>query len=214
MKTIVWLTLFSVLLTISTSDAQLVRNYGLKAGYVKAEQRWNYTQQSGVHASGINPIWGLDAGAFVEFFGFPFFSLSSEVHFIQKGRTLTVIHMETADNPQGYIDLGMEDVKERFEYISIPILAKLRLDGPTITPFIAAGPSFEYLLSFPSSVVYDKFNKTEFAFMFSAGVELSLGLTSKLMAECRYSLGLTNMYKNEFVAVDNRVLVFLVGVAF
>jgi hypothetical protein len=122
--------------------------------------------------------------------------------------------MLSPTSPLGYADLGNEDIKYRFNYISVPILAKLRIDGPTLTPFVAAGPSFEYLTSFPSSDVYNKFNKTEFDLIFSAGVELPLGLTPKLSVECRYCLGLTNTYKNENVTVDNRILQFLFGVAF
>ncbi len=212
MKVFVALMVFFIVHGISISDAQqLIRAYGLQAGYVKAEQRWDYTQQSGLNASGIGPIWGFDAGAFAEFFHFPNFSLLTEVNYTQKGRTLTVMGTEIANNPQGYIDVGPQEIKQRFEYISIPVLAKLRIDVPTLAPFIAAGPSFEYLISSPYS---DVFNKAEFGLMFSAGVEFFLGVTPKLLAECRYSLSLTNTYKNEFVTVDNRVLEFLLGVAF
>lgn len=214
MKTYIAIMIFLMSLCISTSNAQSIRAYGIKVGYVKAEQRWNYTPQSGLDGSWIKPIWGLAAGAFVEFFNDPNFSLLTEVHYLQKGRSLSVVTTERADNGLGFIEAGQQEVKQRFEYISIPVLARLCIDGQTLVPFVAAGPSFEYLTSYPASPTYDRFNKTELALVFSAGVELSVGITPKLLAECRYNLGLTNTYKNEFVAVDNRVLEFLLGVAF
>jgi hypothetical protein len=215
MKTLISITVFFIILGVSISDAQFIRAYGIKAGYVKAEQRYNYIPRFSFLAGDSHPIWGFDAGAFVELFDFPNFSLLTEVNYIQKGRTITVWATAVDKNSsQGYIDLGQREEKQRFDYISIPVLAKLRIDGPTLTPFITAGPSFEYLISFPSSDMYDKFKKSEFAFVFSAGVELSLGVTPKLSVECRYSLPLTNSYKNENVTIDNRILEFLLGVAF
>lgn len=214
MKTLVPAILFFMVLDTSTSDAQILRTFGLNVGYVKAEQRWNYSPQTGLDASWISPIWGLDAGVFAEFFDFPNFSLVAAIHYIQKGRTLTLDAVAPANNEQGYIVLGEQEIKQRFEYISIPVLAKLRVDRTTLSPFLSVGPSIEYLISFPPSDVYSKFNKTEFALTFGAGFELSLGLVPKLLAECRYSLSLTDTYKNDFVTIDNRVLEFLLGVAF
>ncbi len=207
------MTFFTVINT-SSSNAQLIRTYGFKAGFIKAEQQWDYSPQSGIHASGIGLIWGFDGGAFIELFNFQNFSLLTELHYIQKGRTVTVIATAAADNPQGYIDLGPEEIKQRFEYISIPVLAKLRIENDMVTPYIALGPRLEYLVAHPPSPVYDKFNKIELAVTGAAGVELYFGFTPKFLFEVNYSLDLTNSYKNENVTVNNRSISFLFGAEF
>jgi hypothetical protein len=91
MKTLIGL--ITLLITISSSDlnAQLLRTYGIKAGTVRAEQVWEYTQPSGLDASWISPVWGVDAGVFAEFLNSENFSLLTELHYIQKGCTFTIV---------------------------------------------------------------------------------------------------------------------------
>jgi hypothetical protein len=205
---------FFLILGISISDAQFIHTYGLKAGYVKAEMRSTYAPQTGLDASWISPIEGFDAGVFVECFDLPCFSLLAEAHYIQKGRTWTLKASALANNEHGYIDLGLQETKERVSYISFPVLAKLRIEGSTVTPFLTAGSSFEYAISFPASNFFTSFNKAEVDFICSAGLEISFGAAAKVSIECRYSQSLTNAYKNEFVTVDNQALEILLGLHF
>jgi hypothetical protein len=203
-----------VILIVSSAPAQVFRAYGLKIGAVQAEQRWDYSPQSGVSASGIDPIWGLDAGVSVEFFRFPNFSVLTELHYVQRGRTVTAVATAPANNPQGYVDLGPVEVSHRLIYFGIPLLAKLRIEGEKVTPYVAFGPRVEYLASYPSLPVYDHFRKTEFSANVVAGFELSLGFIPTLMAEIAYTVSLTNAFRNELVTVKNRSLSYLVGIAF
>ena len=214
MKALIVLIAFCVILNTSTSQARLLRAYGLKAGFIKAEQRWHYSPQSGIDASGISPVWGFDAGGFVEFFNFPNFSLLTELRYVQRGRTVTVNVVRVADTPQGYIDLGLQEIKQRFEYISIPVLVKIHFDNEKVTPYVTLGTRFEYLISYPPSPVYDRLDKFELAAFVAAGMEVNFGFTPKLLFEFNYSQSITNSFKNEFVTVNNRSLSFLLGLEF
>lgn len=214
MKTFFSLIVLIVILNISPVDAQLLRAYSLKIGCDKAELRTDYSSQIGGN-SYKETIWGLDAGAFVEFFNYPNFSLLTEIYYIQKGRTIIIQGtMIDRNNPNGYIDVGPEEIKERFEYISIPILAKFRVNRKTITPYVAGGPSIEYLINFPGSDVYKKFNKVELAVKAVFGIELSFYSMPTFLLECRYNYSITDTYKNEFVTYRSRALELLLGVAF
>src|SRR5450759_2255703 len=157
---------FFIALLASSISAQVVRSYGLKVGAVQAEQHWEYTPQSGLSNSGISPIWGIDAGVFIELFNFPMFSFLTEINYIEKGRTLTVLESIPANNEQGFIDLGLRDFKNRFIYISIPFLVKLRAENETVIPYFAAGIRFDHLVSYVSTNVSDQFHKNEIGGIF------------------------------------------------
>lgn len=208
----------SLLLTASSAGGQLVRSYGITVGPVVADQRYEYSPLSQFAPDPIYPdklLWGVDAGAFVEFFTLPHFSVVAGLNYSQKGRIVTVI--ETAidhTSPQGYVDLGPRDVTLRFHYISVPVLAKMRFETPAITPFLAAGPRFEYLVAYPSSPAYDQFKKVGVALSISAGLELSTGFSPKLLLEGTYLPSISNAYQNEIVTVTSRAAAITVGVAF
>lgn len=214
MKNILVIITLILTLTVTIAQAQFLRAYGIKAGVVRAEQKWDYSPQTGLDASGINPIWGVDAGVFAEFFDCKNFSLLTELHYVQKGSTYTITGTEPADNAQGYIETGKEDIKERCNYLSIPVMAKLRLETGKITPYIAVGPRLEFLISHPSSAVFDQLKKAEVAATASAGLEVDAGFTPHLLCEVSYTLGLTDSFKNDYLTVKNRSLSLLIGVQF
>lgn len=206
-----------VMFNTSVANSQLVRQFGLQAGAVLAEQQWRYTSApTSTSTSGVpsSRVWGLDAGAFLEFLNDPSISILTEVHYTQKGRTVTVMETVPANNQQGYIDLGLQDIKDRFHYITLSLLTKLRFEAGGLTPFVALGPSCEYLAWHESSAVRDRFNRSELAIAIAAGIELPLGSSQKLLAEIRYSPSVTNAYETDIVSVKNRAVQFLFGVAF
>jgi len=216
MKTFAAVILLVSVLNTSSASAQLLRWYGFKVGPTVADQRFVYSSNWPDYIPYPNlptrHLWGFEAGVFVEFLNLPYFSLVSEVDYSQKGRIITIDVVALDNNsPFGYVDLGPQDQTLRFHYISIPILAKFRLQTPTITPFVAFGPRFEYLVSHPSSPVYDKFNRLEVAASASAGIEMDLGILPEILLEIVYSPSLTYAYRNEFVTVNNRVIALLVG---
>ena len=111
--------------------------------------------------------------------------------------------MLSPTSPLGYVDLGNKDIEYRLNYISIPILAKLRIETPMIVPYLAIGPRVEYLVSYPSSVVYDDFKKMEVTGTVAVGVELSLGLFPRFLLEADYNTSLTNSFNNGGLIVSD-----------
>ncbi len=219
MKTLAAAIIFISMLSLTYAKAQLLHAYGFKIGPTAAEQRFQYSSNYPYYLPDPNlptkRLWGLEAGIFVEFLNLPYFSVIAELDYSQKGRIVTVDAVAIDHNsPSGYVDLGPQDQTLRFHYVSFPILAKFRLQTPTITAFVTFGPRCEYLVSHPSSPVYDRFNKWEIAASLSAGIEADLGGVAEILLEIVYCPSLTNAYNNEFVTVDNRVIGFLVGVSF
>jgi len=202
------------LLLVAVSVQGQLSSFGFKAGPVVAEQHWAYSPQSGITAVGISPIWGIDVGSFYEVLKTENFALQAEVHYVQKGRTVRVMVTVPANNPRGYIDLGFQNIKHRVTYLSFPVFARFYLNMGSFRPYIALGPSLEYLIIHPPSNVYEQFKKAEVAVLVCVGAEIDLGLLPRLLAEVKYTDSLTNSFHTENVTVTTRSLAFLVGVLF
>jgi len=199
-----------IALASSFADAQLVRTYGFNIGYIHAKQNWDYSPQLGFDPHMSGTISGIGGGLFVEFLDVPYLSLLTKAQYVQKGRTISVMGtMVSSTNPNGYIETGMMDIKYRLNYISVPILAKLRIETPMFVPYLAIGPRLEYLVSHPTSVVYDNFKKMEVTGTVAVGVELSLGFIPRLLLEADYNTSLTNSFDNgNLIVSDNSVEIF------
>jgi hypothetical protein len=100
------------------------------------------------------------------------------------------------------------------DYLSVPVLAKVRLSFPAITPYLIAGPRADLLLSKKGDgfdAVIDKFKSTDVGGTFGLGVELHTLLPVGLLAEIRYNPSFRDAFKNEFLSVRNHSFDFLVG---
>lgn len=89
-----------ILLTLfiqATSHCQAIRTIGVKLGGVTANQSWTYSSMPSLPTE---RRWGIDVGVFFEWFTTPVLSLSSELHFIQKGMKLS-LPITTPQNPEG-----------------------------------------------------------------------------------------------------------------
>jgi len=195
----------------ASASGQLFQSFGIMGGPVLANQRWDYTSPLGFTDIEHHPLWGFDLGVSSELFSIPYITADVELHYIQKGRTITEMITEPANNEQGFIDLGKKDIRQRFSYLSVPLLVKFGIDLGSVKPFVSLGPSLEFLIDHPSSPVYDKFHKTEFDGTFALGTEISPGFLPAFSVEVRYIFGVTDSYQNDNLKVKTEALAFLLG---
>jgi hypothetical protein len=192
----------------STHAQQLVRSYGIKLGAVSANQTWHYTSASDLTT---DYRWGVTGGAYLELLDIPLLSLVAEIQYTQKGMAFSApVTTETQPNSTGqFITMS-----PRVDYLSVPLLAKLRLPSSIITPYLIAGPRADVLVSKQGdgfSAVVDKFKSTDIGGTFGVGVELHTLLPVGLLAELRYNASFQDSFKNEFLTVRNRSFDFLLG---
>ena len=202
---------FLCILISSSAQSQFIRGYGLKVGAVSANQTYDYTV-----AFNFSPDsrWGLDVGGFIEVLDIPYMSVLGELHYIQKG--FSEKFQETSvDYPEGtgrYITL-----KPRADYFSIPLLAKFRVELGLVTPYVIAGPRFDFLAGKKAEgygVVLDHLKSADVGFSVGGGAEIQLTSGPAILGEIRYSPDFTEAFKNSTLTVKNQSVELLVGVKF
>jgi len=202
------------LILLSFAGAQPIDGYGVKVGGVHGEQSWEYSSQSPFQGIDADPLWGVDASLFIQHSINTTFGIQAELRYVQRGRSITSMATEEADNPQGYADIGLVETHLRFHYLSVPLLFQFRLGSEKVVPYLDLGPRVEYLLSTPDSPVYGQFAKWEFGGTCAVGVEVSFGSPLHLLAEVSYDTNFTHSFTSQAVTVSNRSFSFLLGACF
>jgi Outer membrane protein beta-barrel domain len=193
----------------SVTNAQLIFSYGLKVGMANASQSWNYSGPlSDLEVFDKSRI-GLDIGIYSEWFNFPVISILTELHYIQKGCKDEFV-VTTMDNPDGIGETRTST--PRIDYISVPILAKIRYNTKPITFYGIVGPRLDILIgknSYAMGAVFDDLKKTDFGGTFGIGLELLLKNTYHIGSEFRYSFSSQTIFSNQWLNVKNKSLEFL-----
>jgi len=194
-----------VLFSFPAAQAQLLKGYGLKGGIVVANQDFNYTQ--GFEAGTKNRT-GLDVGVFAEWLNHSFFSILTEIHYIQKGHVDEATRTDEYGNPASTIRHD-----SRLDYLSVPLLAKITLNTQYALPYLVIGSRFDYLLGYKSETSKELFDELKNT---GVGGTVGLGLESKskpvkFLLEFRYSPDFTNAYKTDLLKVKNSSFEILFG---
>jgi opacity protein-like surface antigen len=196
-----------------SSEAQLIRGYGIKAGTVGAGQDWTY---AGFLSGSMDTKtrWGIDAGGYVEWLDIPFVSFLTECHYIQKGFKIS-IPVTTLAFPE-----GTGEYQERFpqmNYVSIPIMAKVRMSMPLFTPYIIGGIHYDILLSTSGDGFDEVIKNTK---NYDTGVTIGAGVESNVLPkitvglEFRYSPSVMDIYSTDNLKVRNHSVEVLGYVGF
>jgi hypothetical protein len=190
--------IITICLLYNPSIAQLLRSYGVKVGIVTARQHWAYSNPADVPFDTKTRL-GIDVGGYVEWFEIPFISVLTECHYVQKGLKDVV----AVTNENG-IAIGMKEIIPQIDYLSLPLLVKLRIDLPQVTPYILAGWRYDVLLSTKAEgdeIVLNKLKKWDSGFTVGIGVESNIVSRIKIGLECRYS-------PSTSYAIDDIVYIF------
>lgn len=198
-----------IILASTFTQAQFIKGYGFKVGAVSATQTWDFNINI---KPDIERRWGIDAGVFIEFVDLPYVSLLGELHYIQKGYTEKFIET-TPTYPEGtgrYIT-----IKPRVDYLSLPLLAKIRYDIGTVSPYILIGPRFDFLIgNDPQYVgsILDKFKKNDMGISAGVGIEIPTSAIQAVLFEFKYSPTFNKSYNNNILTIKNQSVELLVGI--
>jgi len=200
------------LVIISTSQAQLIKSYGFKIGATSSSQDWDYTQLTDFTPE---TRWGINVGVFTEFLNIPYFSLVTELNYIQKGMKEDV-PVTTVTNPDGTGEYITWDT--RVDYLNISALGKFRLDFSLFTPYIVIGPKLDFEINQEHSlgftdVVEENFNEVMYGFKIGIGSEVKFEFFS-IIAEILYDYNFNDLYEGEYLTVTSDSFDFRIGIVF
>ncbi|HEX9654313.1 MAG TPA: outer membrane beta-barrel protein, partial [bacterium] len=108
--------------------------------------------------------------------------------------------------------------KNRVNYFSVPILAKLSLlSNRVFSPYLVAGPRVDFKLGYESTFfgdVYKDFKRVTYGASVGLGTELKVSNNFSSLLEVRFSPDFANAYASDLLTVRNQALEFLFGVKF
>jgi Outer membrane protein beta-barrel domain len=208
MKKEIFTVLILLMMSFSTSESQLIRGYGLKIGVASTNQNWDFAAQTGIAVTSTTAHQGLIVGAFIEWLDIPLLSVVTEVQYIRKGsNVMTNLHISTMELPDG--NGQFLSYSTRINYLSVPLLAKFRQNGGLWSPYIVAGPRFDYCISSSGVFSTADFNKINIGGTFGIGAESASILPIQLGLEFRYSPDFQNSYSVQGITIKNRSMEFL-----
>ncbi len=199
---------------ISTSQAQLIRGYGIKLGTTISSQTWEYVPALNFTFEPDNRI-GLNIGIFAELLNNPIISIVTELNYIQKGMKEEV-PVTTPSQPDGTGEFVTWDT--RIDYINLSAFGKLRLNLGIVSPYVIAGPKIDFEINKEHSlddtnIFENNFNKNRIGFKVGIGTEINL-MSLNLLAEILYDADFNELYENEFLKVTSNSIDFRIGLMF
>jgi hypothetical protein len=211
-------TLFVILVILSVyslpSKSQLMRSYGIKGGLSLANQDWKYIGLPSPFDQ-AKPRQGYAVGVFIEWLDLPLISILTEVQYIQKGmKWNTNLQVTTEEYPDGMGQMMSFSGETWDNYLSFPLLAKVRYSFPMVSTYFIAGPRFDYFLSNHGSINMSNFKKWSFGGTIGLGFEINSIVPFTLGGEFRYSPDFQDTYATQYLTVQNSSLEFLIVVGF
>jgi len=190
------LILFLSLIIAPATQAQLTR-FGIKGGLNFSDQFITYNGDN----INTSEYTGFHAGIFYKI-GLPLgWGVQVEALYSQKGSLYT---------------FDRAKVKNRFDYLDIPVYVRWTLGLPLVKPYIGAGPYFAFPLNMKvrgtdssSKWANTGFNNSDFGI----GATLGADIFDRLQVSLSYQWGIRNIYSGAYhVETKNRNLFVSVGI--
>ncbi|MFZ0390293.1 MAG: hypothetical protein WAN36_07510 [Calditrichia bacterium] len=201
-----------LLLLAASSHAQFIKGYGVKMGMLVSEQEYNEDIIPGIiEKSEFDNRWGPQMVIFLDFIQLPFFSLQSELNYLQRGSQQDFPFI-TVQNPEGTGEYHTQHYS--LEYLSLNIAGKLILKKPAVQPYLLGGLGLNYFLKTRHPLFFRQKHFRTFTpgVLLGAGLEFPQLLASGILVEVRYNADLTYTANNDSYEMHHRTWEFLMGV--
>ncbi|RPI01357.1 MAG: PorT family protein [Calditrichaeota bacterium] len=214
MKSKIMITLALIFILRDPCNAQWIRAFGFKAGGIQASQTWEYSGWLSGMQIYDQARTGWSIGGYVEWLNTPLISVITEVQYLQKGAK-EEINISTVENPEGSGETM--SLAPRLDYVSIPLLAKIRTKTSQATLYGLGGPTIDFLKSHneqATGAVFSEIKSPELGIAMGAGLDFPIISQCTLGAEFRYRSALQYAYSNSVLTVRNTAIEFLLTVGF
>ncbi len=208
----------AALLSFASAQAQLLNAFGVKAGINSSTSNIELRAFGG-ESLDTKRRTGIHAAIFAEWLKLPVFSVVTQVEYAQRG-FIDEIPVTGEDSPEL---LGYATSNTRLDYLSVPMLLKLKIPGASILPYVLAGPRFDFLvnreagnyelgnMSFPNLFAPDFKDQT-------TGGTVGLGMTTgkalllPLLLELRYNFDFNDSADTRAIRAKNNSVDVWLGI--
>ncbi|MCD4820410.1 MAG: PorT family protein [Candidatus Cloacimonetes bacterium] len=191
-------------------NARFINSFGVKGGLVVSNQDFDYKYVN----SDMQNLTRFDIGLFLELLRNSNLNILAEFHYVQKGM---IYEINNYDDNGNY--LGMLELKNHAEYITLQIFGKFAYNLKKSSPYIIMGPRIDFLTGYYCEnnlfdSVYEDFKSFDFGATFGIGFEFRYYKSQAFLFEMRFSPSFTNSYETESLTVKNNSFEFLTGIKF
>jgi hypothetical protein len=192
-----------VLVFLSTSESLNSQiKLGLQVGPNFASGSYSSDYYKNTEVSGKT---GLLAGFLAEFKLSDMFYIQPEINYLQKGVKLSPLYYYASTNTAYLITGSTGDLK--LDFVEIPINVIAKFGKEQWKPFVFAGPGFSFLITADKTENYttygdvgpysikDYIEKIDVTLNLGGGVEYTINPKLDIFAMLRYSIGLTDLFK-------------------
>ena len=215
MRYVLILFLAIIIVSFSTNSlhSQFIKNYGIQIGITSANQEYSGSAFPLAEID-LKRRLGFLGGFQIEWLDVSYISIITQIEYIQKGMGIEgIVTGQNSPEP-----LGTRTDYSRLDYLSLPVLLRLSLIHRPITPYVIAGPRYDYLLNYDSSefmnYVFDNFRRGVYGGAIGIGIESNFPKLIKLTLELRYNLDFTDSLKLEGKESKNNTFDLRVGYYF
>lgn len=191
-KFVLSIVLVSLLLSVSTSHAQLFIKKGLKGGL-------NFASLSSDMEADYRSKTGMVFGGYLKI-NLVILALQAELLYSPKGAT---------------VDVDGSESEVKVNYFELPLLLKYKGSiAPLVSYNLHAGPAFAFKISEEMSPKTDNdiFKSSDVGIVFGVGLNIS-ALISEVNIDARYTMGINNVYDGEGdTEIKNKVFSVLLGI--
>lgn len=238
MRAIYFTSVLIITLLLSSSVAFGQLSYGVKAGVgIGTFSMSDQFKEDFV----MDPVLVIHAGGMFNFQFGGKFAVQAEILFAQKGGELVSREVDEwviGSDLQGNVltRVGVLSIREKVNFLEIPLLLQYRFRGRQLTPYLAVGPQFGFAIGGNSrakvdndfdpwesdkrsltfgSANADDYAAFDFGFSLGGGFELDLD-SGSLTFDLRAGLGVSNLdpRSREAFKVNSRAFTFGIGYKF
>lgn len=215
MKKLILFLLLLVGLFSTIAQAQSPDRYGLRVGYSASGAVFIY-QGSGNAYDRVDARLATDISLMAEWDIFRWLTITAEPGWVHRGykRDLTTFFSRWGSTGGSRIQL---------EYLTLPVLARIKPASWRLAPYLEAGPRLDFLLSRTiedtgsgnyERAVFEEYNRVTGGVSLGAGLELAHFSPVRLSAGYRINFDTFTSYSDEAITVRNRSAALWFGLSY
>ncbi len=172
MKKSILLTIIIALVFNMGIRSQIIKDIGIKSGLSLSQQTWSAKSIDFERKKDYR--MGLNFALNLEWFDNKYFTLITDIGYIQKGCKEEIMITSESSPETG----PLKTYDTRFDYIYFSPQIKVRKEFKRIIPYIFVGPRIDYQLSYKSdfnlSVIENDFEEIIFGLNYGLGIEYTI----------------------------------------